>query len=158
MKLYLSYGTEEKEGFERCHPEEIYKFSDDSVEELHGEYVLEKVPDLVTFLEGIWRVLVVEGKANFSAPHYANVAAWRSPLTVRALSEQSLNFACLDWRKASNYTEVEVRANFEVMGNFALEQDVMNRSDEARAFWMKRYMNIAQVILFTLIKKVLPEA
>ncbi len=160
MKIYFTYGTETREDFGSLHPSAINttNIEPNSIDEIQGQDVLEKVPNLIFFIEECYRILKPEAKAIFSSPHFASAAAWRSPLTIRAIGEQSLNFSSKSWREEAKYTESVVNCDFEVQGSFALEQDVMNRSEEARQFWMRRYVNVAQAVMFTLIKKVPDES
>ena len=154
MKIYFSFGSETREDFGTLHPSATANIEADSIEEIQGQDVLEKVPNLISFIEECYRILKPGAKAIFSSPHFVNVAAWRSPLTIRGIGEQSLNFSDKKWREETKYTEASVSCDFEVQGSFALEQDVMNRSEEARQFWMRRYVNVAQAVMFTLIKKI----
>ncbi|OQB10447.1 MAG: hypothetical protein BWY21_00368 [Parcubacteria group bacterium ADurb.Bin216] len=153
MKLYFSYGLEEREGFVTANPEDLSFYENESIEEIQGQDVLEKVPDLIYFIDECYRILKPGSKCVFSSQHFANSGAWRSPLTKRGISEQSLNFASKEWREQFKFTEAEVSADFEVLGSFAIEQDVLQRNEETRAFWMRRYLNIANCVFFTLNKK-----
>lgn len=153
MKIYFSYGSEIREGYESTLPSITSHLSNDSIEEIQGQDVLEKVPSLIRFIEECYRILKPEGKAIFSSPIYSSTKAWSSPLAIRGISEYTLNFSSKDWREQNKYTEAMILANFEVNGQVAIEQSYMQRSDEARAFGVKCYNNIAQALLFTLTKK-----
>lgn len=154
LKLYVTLGKEDREGFTKVTPEKLGGMRSGSVAEIQGQELLEKLPDLAKFIRECHRVLIPGGKCIFTAPYFAHVAAWRSPLTVRGISEQSLNFADKKWREQTKHTEIDMGdCDFEVQGSFALEQAVLNRAEETRAFWTKHYMNIAQFVMFTLIKR-----
>lgn len=153
MKIYFTYGEGTREGFETCSPLITENISDESVEEIQGEDVLEKVPDLIAFIDECYRILKPGAKAIFSCPFYASTRAWVSPLTRRCLSESSLGFASKDWREQVKYTEATVKADFQVEGQFAVEQSITQRADDVRAFWAQKYNNVVQAILFTLTKK-----
>ena len=152
MKILFTYGSETKEGFESVVPNTTALIPPDSVDEIEGS-VIEKVPDLIKFIEECYRLLKIGGVAKFSSPHYASNLAWGSPLAKRGVSELTLNFASKDWRTQYKFTDAEVISNFEVVGNFAVEASCMQRSDDARGFWLRRYNNVAQAIIFTLTKK-----
>jgi SAM-dependent methyltransferase len=154
VKIYLTYGTEGREGFEAKTPVSIGALPDESVDEIQAENVLEKVPELHRFIEDCYRVLRPGGKVIFSSPFYASAGAWRSPLTVRGVGEQSLNWANKKWREDNKFTELNLICNFEVQGQFAIEETWMQKSDEAKSFAMQRYLNVVQAILFTLVKDV----
>ena len=153
MKIYFTFGSDLKEGFVPQVPMTTSILADESVDEIVGDYVIEKVPDLVAFIDECYRLLRPGAKATLTAYHFANTLAWTSPLVRRGISETSLNFASKDWREASKFSDCFVKANFEVNGSFAVDQESQNRSDEAKSFWVKRYLNVAHQVIFTLTKK-----
>lgn len=153
MKILFSYSNDIKEGFTPQVPMTTSILTDGSVEEIEGLNVLEKVPALIAFIEECYRLLVPGGKCTFTSPLYASTSAWASPLTVRGMSESSLNFADKQWREQYKFSEAQVMCDFAVSGSFAIMQDVMQRSEEVRAFWVNKYNNVAQSIIYTLLKR-----
>lgn len=153
MKLYFTYGSDLKEGFVPQVPMTTSILADESVDEIVGDYVIEKVPDLAAFIDECYRLLRPGSKAIFTAYHFGNTLAWTSPITKRGISETSLNFASKDWRAAAKFSDCIVKADFEVTGAFSVDQESQNRSDEAKTFWIKRYLNVAHQVIFTLTKK-----
>jgi len=154
QKLYLTYSEKTRDGFTSILPEGLKAIEAETVEEIQGEEVVEKIQDLVSFIEDCYRVLVKEGKMTLSSPYYASARAWASPLAIRGVSEMTLNFASKDWREANKWTEKFVKANFEVAGSFAVEESVSHRAEEVRQFWMNKYLNVAQAVILVLTKKV----
>ncbi len=153
MKIYFTYNSDSREGFESKLPMITCHLPAESIEEIQGENILEKIPDLVQFIDECYRLLPKGGKATFSSPYYASSRAWISPITVRGISEHTLAFADKAWRETNKYTERTILADFEVTGSFAIEDECMQRSEDARRFWMSRYLNVAQCVLFTLTKR-----
>lgn len=156
-KLYFTYGQDEREGFERVHPSELWDnrlVDDSSVDEIQGQALLEMLPEntYVKFFELCHRILKPEATAAFSVPHFASTRAWQSPFTKRAFSETSLSFLSKEWRKSAGFAS-PINANFDVAASFAIEETYLNRSDAAREFGMKHYNNIVLAILFTLTKR-----
>lgn len=152
MKIYYTYDTQGKEGFECKTPGGGILFGPDSVDEIEGN-VIEKVPHLTTFIEECYEILRVGGTAKFTAPYYTSALAWGSPKNIRGVSETTLNFASKDWRVANKYTEHSLICDFEVVGNFIVDAGYTQRADEVKSFWLKHYNNVAQAVLFTLTKK-----
>lgn len=152
MKLYFTYGNEIREGFESKVPLSTKELPDESVDEITGEGILEKVPDLVLFLDECWRLLRKDGKCAFTSIHYASSNAWVSPLVRRSVAETSLNFTNKKWREENKFTEVHVLSDFVVAVNYAIEESYTQRSDLARQFMLKHYNNVIRAILFELIK------
>ena len=150
--LLFTYSNEEKEGFTVCVPGASLPYDAETFDEIESSCI-HTVPNLVAFVEECYRLLKPGGIAKLSAPHYRHDLAWQSPLTKRAVSELSLNFASKQWRELNKYSEVDLVCDFEVAGNFAIEQSYMQRSDDARGFMMKSYSNVIQAVIFTLTKK-----
>lgn len=148
VKAHITLSTAPKEGFElRAPAHQLIDLEEISCDCIH------QIPDLVAFMERCYKALPVGGKMTITAPHYASTRAWTSPLTVRGLSQDTLNFCSKDWREAMKYTELTTEMNFDVTGHFAVEEAVSQRSEEAKMFWMSRYLNVVQTIVFTLVKK-----
>jgi SAM-dependent methyltransferase len=155
VKIFFTYSTDAKEGHDSRLPGYTNKemYQDGSVDEIIGDNVIEKVPNLVAFIEECYRLLKPGGKAVFTSPHYSSGAAWASPLVVRGVCESTLNFSSKEWRTQYKFSEVPTVIDFEVTGQMAVDQDTLCRNDEAKAFWMKRFTNVVQHIILTLVKK-----
>lgn len=151
-KLYFTYNQDSREGLEATLPEQLSRFEAESIDEVQAENVLERVPDLVEFVEQCYRILKFDSKATFSAPQYNTSRAWASPFAVRGISEETLNFASKNWREVNKCLPGLV-CDFEVTGQIAVEPGFMNRAEVARAFMTKHYGNVVIAILFTLTKK-----
>lgn len=156
MKIYFNYDRKEREGFEYVKPpslkDERLSDSEGSVEEITGELVLEKVHYLVSFIEECYRLLKPGGTATFTAPYYDAWQAWQDPRNIRGISQGSLNFASKTWREQNGCPDLAT-CDFEVGCNFAVDLSATQRSDAAREFWLARYKNVVQSIMFVLTKK-----
>ena len=152
-KIYFTYGAESKDGFITQLPMTTSILEKETVTEIYGQEVLEKVPDLVAFIEECYRLLKPGGTATFSSCYFNTARAWISPRVVRGIGEFSLNFADKQWREANKFSELQVIADFEVKGNFAIEETFMTRSDDARQWFVRYYGNVVQTVLFVLTKR-----
>lgn len=150
-RIYFTYDNKTREGFDTYHPD-TRKLGANFVEEIAGEFVLEKVPDLVDFIEHCYGVLKPEGKAIFAAPFHNSHQAWTDPRNIRALSNTSLNFANKDWREQNGQPDL-CSADFVVNCDFAMDLLVSQRAEDVKQFWLHRYNNVVQSVLFTLTKK-----
>lgn len=151
MKIYYSYNKKEREGFVTKHPEEILLEEEGSVEEISGEDVLEKIPNLPLFFKECYRLLRPGGTAVFTSAYYNSYQAWADPRNIRGISQCSLNFASKIWRE-QNKCEDLADCNFDVAINFAVDRRASERSDVAKEFWLSFYSNVVQSVLFTLTK------
>lgn len=151
MKLYFSFDGKEREGFITCNPT-LYECPSGEAEEIAGEFILEKVPNLTQFIENIHDSLKLEGMATFTAPYYAAFQAWQDPRNIRGISQASLNFADKTWRETNGCPDL-AKCDFEVGCNFAVDLLAVQRSEPAKEFWLHRYNNVVQSIMFTLKKR-----
>src|ERR1041384_5283419 len=124
MKILFAYNNETREGYGSKHPGYLNDIPDESVDEIVGENILEKIPNLIQFIDECYRILKWDCKANFTSPYYASIRAWLSPLNIRALSEFSLNFSSKKWREENKFTEAVVKADFEMGAQFMIEESV----------------------------------
>lgn len=153
MKIYFNYNLNAtREGFETYHPEDSKWYENANVDEIAGENVLEKIKDIIYFIEMCEAVLKPGGVCNFTAPYYDNWQAYEDPRNIRSLSQGSLNFADKKWREQKGCAPL-AKCDFEVGCNMAIDLLAVQRSDAAKEFWMNRYKNVIQSLLFTLKKK-----
>lgn len=148
-KLLVTEERQERTGYEWGDP---YNLPVGAFDEIGVEGVIERCPHLVGFICSLDAVLAPGGKIIISAPHYASTGAWEHPYTKRGISESSLNFVSKAWRE-SKKTLLELSLDLEVVGQVAIEQSLNTRNQETKDFWLRRYNNVAQCILFTLTKK-----
>ena len=153
VNIYLTFEEKTKENYDSRIPSVTSDIASDSIDDIFGDGVLEKVKDLPAFINECYRILKVGSKANFHGAYYNSAKAWSSPFNIRGVSEMSLNFASKDWREQTKYSEATILANFDVAANFAIEESCVQRAEETRNFWMQRYSNIVQIVCFTLTKK-----
>lgn len=152
-KILFTYNDEVREGFESRNPNYTSEILDESVDEIVGENVLEKIPNLINFIDECYRIIRYGGKISFNSPYYASVRAWISPLNIRGLSEMSLNFSQKKWREENKFTEALVKSDFDVTAQFLLDEAVLLRSEEARNFQLSKYSNVVMAMMYTLTKK-----
>jgi hypothetical protein len=154
MKIHLTYGEDKKEGYESYNPEGFAALvPEESVEEISGNDILEKVPDLAKFIEACWRSLRWGGECKFVGQYFTSVNSRTSPLVKRGISETSLNFASKAWREGNKFTELDLSCDFSVVGHFAVTEETAARNVDVQRFWTGHYTNTVQGISFTLLKK-----
>jgi len=154
-KIYYSFDNKQREGYRTLGP--FARFEKDlpkaeEVEEITGEGVLEKVPNLISFIEHCYALLKPGGTATFTAPAFNSFQAWSDPRNIRGISQASLNFADKKWRDENNCPDL-CKADFEVGCNYAIDGILNQKSEEAKTFWLARYNNTIQSMMFVLKKK-----
>lgn len=155
MKVFITYNAEaKKEGFETRPLEFIGDAKVSSIDELAVEGVAERLPGIIGFVSDCYRILKPGGVMVITAPYYASSLAWAHPENVRGVSEATFNFANRDWREKNGCRGLlRDEVDFEVVGAFSLSTEVLQRSNEAKNFWLQKYNNVVQAVIFTLTKK-----
>jgi hypothetical protein len=154
MKIYFAYGKEDApEGFTKKTPDEVQSLEANSVEEVQGTGILEKVPDLVDFMDRLYYRLALGAKATFICGYYGCSSSFVSPLIKRPMSEYSMNWCSKAWREANKFTEVDTDIDFDVGAGLATDQALNLRNEETQVLWRTTRLNCVLQVHFTLTKK-----
>jgi len=126
-------------------------FKDNSIEEIHCSHYIEHVPDLMKFMDEIWRICENDAKVTFIAPYHASIRAWQDPTHKRAISEATFLYFNKDWRVANKLDHYPIKCNFnneKIVAFFNPPWD--KKSEEARQFAAQHYWNVVSDILVEL--------
>ena len=171
MKLDLGCGDNKREGFTGVdkfktdstdieHDLLVYPwpFEDNSVDEVHSSHFIEHIPGLERpkFFDELYRVLKPGAKATIIIPY------GRSPRSVQdfthqwpPLVEESFLYFNKGWREANKLTHgyYEMVCDFDLSFGHALNGNWGMRSEEARAFALTHYWNVAADLHAILTKR-----
>ncbi len=154
MKALITFGKDEApEGFVKVSPIDIATLPTGEVEEVRGDNVLEKIHDLVSFMDHVYRGLKDGGKAIFASGYYGSANSYMSPLAVRALSEGSMNWCSKSWREQCKVTDINTNIDFEISVSVTTDASVNLRSDEVQNLWRTTRLNCIQGVHFAMTKK-----
>jgi SAM-dependent methyltransferase len=131
-----------------------YPFDDNSVDEIYCSHYVEHVDDLVKFMDELWRILKPEAKIMIIAPYYANMRAWQDPTHKRAISEASFLYFNRKWREdtlTDHY--LQIKCDFDFTYGYVVSPEWGNRSQEARDFAIKHYINVVNDLQVVLTKR-----
>lgn len=136
---------------------------DNSADEVTISHYVEHVKDLIGFMDEVYRIMKspwinkdgekVTSKVTVVAPYYSSMRAWQDPTHVRAISEASFLYYNEDWRKANKLDHYGIKSNFDFSYGYSLAPEWAGRSQEARDFGIKHYINVITDIYVTLVKK-----
>lgn len=160
IKLDLSYGPLppqhpylRPQGFDpRRYP---WTLKADSVSEAYSRYLLQRIParDRGRFMDELWRVLVVGGKALIIVPYWANARAVQDPLAEwPPFSEQSFLYFNKGFR-TDNQLDYNMTCDFDFVYGYTLDPETAAPPDDTRPFWIKHYGNAVSDLHVTLIKR-----
>ena len=121
-----------------------WQWEDSSVEELQGHHVVEHVADFCGFVNELWRVLAPGAVATLTMPHGRSDRAWQDPSHRRMLTEASFLYVQKTWREQNGIDYLGLVCDFDpVTYGVVYTPGWELRSDEARAFALKHYWNVA---------------
>jgi SAM-dependent methyltransferase len=118
----------------------------DSAEEIICSHYVEHTPDLIKFMEEVYRILKPGGIIKVVAPYYTSIRCWQDPTHKRAISEASFLYFNKQWREVNKLDHYNIKCNFDYTYGYDIAVEWANRNDEARAFAIKHYNNVVNDI------------
>lgn len=128
---------------------------DGSIGEVYSAFFFNRVPGRrrFHFMDELWRVLILGGKATIIVPYWTSPRAIQDPMAEwPPLCEQSFLYFNKQFRE-NNKVYTEAKCDFDFTYGFQFDAEAMTRNDEARAFWLKHYFNVANDLWVTLTKR-----
>jgi hypothetical protein len=130
-----------------------WPIDDNSVEEILCSHYLEHVRDLISFVDEIYRIMKQGAKATIIAPYYANMRAFQDPTHVRSICEATMLYFNKGWRDSQKLDHYGIKSDFDFTYGYSVSPDWSNRSEDARAFAMRHYINVINDIHIILTKR-----
>lgn len=126
---------------------------DDSVDALHCSHFFEHVPDMMAFMNECHRILKHGGQLTVISPYYSSVRCWQDPTHKNAISEMSFLYYNKEWRTMNGLEHYPITADFDFTYQYILDPIWALKSEEAKQFAIKHYMNVVSDIWVCLTKK-----
>lgn len=120
-----------------------WPLADNSVEEVHCSHYAEHVPDLIAFVNEIWRICKKDAQVRLYHPYYTSIRATQDPTHVRFLSEATWYYFDQNWLKEQGLDHYPIKCDFEVVsvvGSFNPPWD--KRNEEMQRFALLHYVNV----------------
>lgn len=130
-----------------------WDFKDESVDEIYCQHYVEHTSDLIKFIDEIYRILKTGKQAIIVAPYYSSMRAWQDPTHKRAISEATFLYFNKEWRRQTQLEHYGIKSDFDFSYGYQLDPSWANRSEEARAFAIKHYINVVTDIQVALTKR-----
>lgn len=125
----------------------------ESVEDIICSHYVEHTSDLIKFMDEVYRILKPGGRIKIIAPYYNSMRCWQDPTHKRAISEASFLYFNKQWRETNKLDHYGIVCDFDFTYGYDLNPEWVNRSEEARSFAIKHYVNVVSDIHVTLTKK-----
>jgi predicted SAM-dependent methyltransferase len=125
----------------------------ESVEDIVCNHYVEHTPDLMKFMDEVYRILKPGGKIKIVCPYYNSMRCWQDPTHKRAISEATFLYYNKDWRTTNKLDHYPISSDFDYTYGYNINMAWANRSEEARNFAIKHYMNVVDDIVVVLTKR-----
>lgn len=111
-----------------------------------------KAKDRPIFMDELYRILVVGGKASIIVPYYSTALAFSDYAAEwPPICEQSFLYFNKAWRKANELNR-PVKADFDFTYGYVLAPEVATRAQEVQSNQVKNYWNTVQRLQVNMIK------
>lgn len=179
LRIDLGCGTKKRDGFKGMDRRQFpgvdivhdllsfpWPLEDGSVDEVHCSHVLEHLdhnrhnPERVRFMNELYRVLKLGGKATIITPHWASNRAYGDFTHAdKPVSEMFFYYLSRAWR-ADNAPDNDVQwnsdgysCNFQATWGYSMHPSVVARNQEYQQYAMTWYKEACQDIVATLTKE-----
>lgn len=125
---------------------------DNSVDSLHCSHFIEHADSLINFFNEAYRILKMGGQLSIVAPYYSSVRCWQDPTHKNAISEVSFIYYNAEWRRMNGLEHYPITADFDFTYGYAWDPYWAMKSEEAKAFALKYYINVVSDIHCVLTK------
>ena len=137
---------------------------DNVVDEAFVSHYVEHAPDLMRFMDELYRILkppgldasgnpTEGGRCKIIAPYYNSMRCWQDPTHVRAISEASFLYYNAAWRRLKGLDHYPIHCDFDFTYSYMLARDWAGRPEAEQAFAIRHYTNVVEDIHVTLTKR-----
>lgn len=120
-----------------------YPFKAASVDEIFCSHYIEHVPNLMKFMNELWRITVKGAQLEFIAPYYTSVRATQDPTHVRYISENSFFYFDKAWRKDNKLEHYPIQTNFKLAAvDYHINVDFKDLSDQDLLYASRHMWNV----------------
>jgi hypothetical protein len=126
-----------------------------SVEEAYCAYLFNRIPgtERTAWMAELWRVLVPNGKCTIIVPYWSSPRSIQDPCSAwPPIVEQSFLYFNKNFREQNKLSVIE-NCDFDFVYGYTLDQETAGKSDDARPFWIKHYVNAVSDLQVTLTKR-----
>jgi hypothetical protein len=128
-----------------------WPFDENTAGEVHCSHFVEHVPDLIGFMNEMWRVMADGARATLIHPYQHSNRAWQDPTHVRALNEVSWQYYDEDWRRIQSLDHYPITCDFKIVDIQAVvAEDWREVPEKDRRFAMRHYVNVVDDLIVVL--------
>lgn len=124
-----------------------------SADDIVCSHYVEHTPDLMKFMNEVYRILKPGGKIKIVAPYYNSIRCWQDPTHLRAISEATFLYYNKQWRETNKLDHYPITCDYDYTYGYDMAVEWANRAEEARNFAIKHYNNVINDIHVVLTAK-----
>ena len=131
-----------------------WPFRTNSVAEVWCSHYVEHTPDLIAFMDEIYRVLSIEGLATITAPFYTSVRAIQDPTHLRSISAETFFYFNKAWREAANIGHYNIKSDFDIIETkYILSEQWKDVTEKELNYAIWHFYNVVTDIIVTLKRR-----
>ena len=152
---FLGIDKVQLEGVDKVMDLEVFPWDieSESVDEIFCSHYAEHTPDLIKFMDEIYRILKVGGVAKIIVPYGSSIRAFQDPTHKRFLFAETFLYFNKQWREINRLEHYDIKSDFDFTYGYSWNAEWVNKSPDARSFALKAYWNVADDIHVILTKR-----
>lgn len=158
IKLDIACGNSKQDGFrgvdispdvqaDDVHDLTVFPwpYQDNSVEEAFCSHYVEHTPDLISFMNELYRIMAPDAQVRIVHPHSRSDRAFQDPTHLRFIPESTWPYFAKDWRVLNQLDHYPIETDFGIDQMFftGFNPPWDTKSDQARQFAINHYWNVA---------------
>jgi len=96
------------------------------------EKTIESKDGFINFINELYRILAVGGKATVTVPHYMSVRAFGDPTHTRYIGDFSFLYLNKEWREINKLSHYGIECDFDMKLSYHIDNELTLKSQEIR--------------------------
>jgi len=131
-----------------------WPWADNSVEEIYSSHYVEHCPNLIGFMQEVWRICKPEAKVTIIHPYLKSVRAFQDPTHVRFIPEHTWAYFTKGWRVNNGLDHYPITTDFDPVTIVAAFNAPWHlKEEQARQFAIQAYWDVISDLTVTLVVK-----
>ena len=107
---------------------------------------------MIKFMDEIYRILKVGGKAILTAPYVTHTRAYGDPTHTRYIHDMSFYYYNKEWRDTNKLDHYGIKSNFDMKFSYYIDESLLLKSEEVRNELFTTHWNSIKDIIANLVK------
>lgn len=120
---------------------------------INNQNFLQPQDGFIKFINEIYRILKLDGKAKLIAPYYTSERAYGDPTHVRSIADSTCWYLNKNWMHENHLDHYGINCNFDVTISYCITNEMVLKSEEVRNKHFLHDWNAVTDIIIDLVKK-----